>query len=76
MFLSHILLDIDECTENPSICGNGTCVNIEGSHHCVCDQGFHYSPDEVSCLGMSALCVIIVHYFIPNKGVNLFTLRI
>ena len=35
-----ICVDIDECAENPGICGNGTCVNTEGSYDCDCDPGY------------------------------------
>ena len=35
------LLDIDECSENPSLCqNNGTCFNTEGSFDCQCRSGF------------------------------------
>ena len=34
-------LDIDECTNSPSLCGlNANCNNIEGSYACECETGY------------------------------------
>ena len=33
--------DIDECQENPTVCGNAMiCNNTEGSYRCNCQKGF------------------------------------
>lgn len=33
--------DIDECAENPFLCGeNTTCVNLPGGHECQCLEGY------------------------------------
>lgn len=31
--------DIDECIQNPHICGHGICVNQPGSFKCYCEPG-------------------------------------
>ena len=36
-------VDRDECATNPSICGNGTCLNTFGSFKCCCDRGYQLS---------------------------------
>ena len=36
--------DIDECSEDPSLCPNGDCLNFPGSFRCECDMGFMH-PD-------------------------------
>lgn len=41
--------DKDECLER-RICGNGTCMNNEGSFQCMCNFGFERGPREV-CQG-------------------------
>lgn len=38
-------LDIDECKENPNVCGAGECVNTLGSFHCRCEEGYSVKPD-------------------------------
>lgn len=45
--------DIDECVQNPNICGNGICKNEEGSYKCYCTPGFtglHCDSDVDECL--------------------------
>ncbi|XP_070501322.1 uncharacterized protein [Chironomus tepperi] len=33
--------DVNECEENPSMCGqHGKCFNLVGAHKCLCQQGF------------------------------------
>ena len=40
--------DINECTEDPTVCGAGTCQNMDGSFKCYCPVGF-VSLDSKSC---------------------------
>ncbi|CAF3508982.1 unnamed protein product [Rotaria socialis] len=35
--------DIDECSFNSSICGNGTCSNLSGSYSCNCPTGYRFA---------------------------------
>lgn len=44
-----LLSDIDECSEDPSLCRGGRCVNTPGSFHCTCGPGMELSPDKRSC---------------------------
>ncbi|KAM6575473.1 hypothetical protein CsatA_023800 [Cannabis sativa] len=38
-YLSNGCIDIDECKQKPNLCGNGTCVNTDGSYKCSCLKG-------------------------------------
>ncbi len=42
--------DIDECEEDNGYCSH-TCVNIPGSYHCFCDDGFELHNDTTTCNG-------------------------
>ena len=35
-----LILDIDECAQDPLICGVGTCVNTDVGYHCICPDGY------------------------------------
>jgi len=43
--------DINECTRNTSICGNGSCTNTIGSYLCQCSQG--YTFNNVTCIDLN-----------------------
>ena len=47
-------LDFDECDFFASICGNGDCLNVEGSYKCTkkCQQGCKRNIDD-RCQGIS-----------------------
>lgn len=44
-------LDVDECAENSTICGDLQCVNMPGSFQCLgkCDVGFRRTMDDTEC---------------------------
>lgn len=48
--MCHILpSDMNEC-ENPEACGEGgTCINTDGSHMCLCPDGYVLINDK--CTG-------------------------
>lgn len=47
-------MDIDECTENPNLCSEATCVNLLGSYKCECSQGFEVDvARENSCVDVN-----------------------
>lgn len=47
-------LDIDECQENPNVCGTQRiCVNNEGSYRCVCGEGLQLV--DITCEGVCFL---------------------
>lgn len=53
----YACIDIDECTEDSSLCENGHCLNYPGSFRCECEMGF-INPDdknERSCNGKSLI---------------------
>ena len=37
-------VNIDECSIMRGVCGNGTCVDTEGSFKCKCNKGFETRP--------------------------------
>ncbi|KAL7730858.1 hypothetical protein ACLKA6_003615 [Drosophila palustris] len=50
--------DIDECVQQPKICGNGICKNEKGSYKCYCTPGFtgiHCDSDVDECLSHPCL---------------------
>ncbi|KAI1886452.1 hypothetical protein AGOR_G00195900 [Albula goreensis] len=62
-------VDIDECTENPSVCGpNANCRNTVGAYNCSCHHGYrappgvtltndtHYCQDVDECQENSKIC--------------------
>ena len=58
-------IDIDECEDNPDICGeNSSCENEIGSFICVCDSGYSMSDNGVcinvnECTAKIALCSVM-----------------
>ena len=45
----NLILDINECNLNSSLCGNGTCINLIGSYTCNCTSGFRFNGQ--TCIG-------------------------
>lgn len=43
--------DMNECVENPGICGNGLCINTDGSFRCECPFGYNLDYTGVNCVG-------------------------
>lgn len=41
--------DIDECTTNSELCGQGRCINIEGGYQCECPIGYEISANGKDC---------------------------
>ena len=47
----HCLLDINECNDSTSVCGdNAICNDTQGSYICTCQDGF--SGDGFNCSGV------------------------
>ena len=44
-------IDINECLCNNGGCNPHNCVNIDGSFHCECNDGFLLN-DSFNCIGM------------------------
>lgn len=50
-FLKCFFADIDECTEQPSVCGShAICNNHPGTFRCECVEGYQFS-DQGTCVG-------------------------
>lgn len=46
--------DIDECRENPQICGShAICNNQPGTFRCECEDGYQFSGDGTTCIEVS-----------------------
>lgn len=43
--------DIDECATISGICGDGECLNGEGSYTCVCPKGYVSTSGGAGCQG-------------------------
>ena len=69
---SYSLLDINECLEDPLICGVGACVNTDGGYNCVCPEGYVLLPGgskhihewtlTVDAFIISAICLVLLHF--------------
>ena len=46
-----MFLDIDECSDDPSLCDH-TCVNEPGFYTCACDDGYTLAEDLSTCSGL------------------------
>ncbi|KAM9766649.1 nidogen-2 isoform 2-T2 [Menidia menidia] len=47
----HNCYDVDECAEGRSTCGDHSqCVNLPGSHRCLCQRGFEFAYDGRTCV--------------------------
>lgn len=40
--------DINECSDEPTLCENGACINTQGSFSCDCQKGFMHPAEEYS----------------------------
>lgn len=54
-FFSPLLVDLDECSNIPGLCGVGECSNTVGSYFCKCPQGYYTSVDGSRCIGESSV---------------------
>ena len=55
-----ICIDIDECSEDNSLCENGTCNNTSGDYFCECDYGFNSINNMKGCEDADE-CFTLVH---------------
>ena len=67
------LQDIDECSEDPTLCPNGECRNFPGSFRCECEMGFTApsSGDQTDCVDIDECEVfpnICVHGTCENQN--------
>ena len=43
--------DINECKLYPGICGEGLCINMDGTFRCECHAGFILDQEQNVCVG-------------------------
>lgn len=61
--------DMNECVENPGICGNGLCINTDGSFRCECPFGYNLDYTGVNCVGEFTLKLHVLNtQHIPSKN--------
>ena len=41
-----IVADINECSSEPSLCGDATCTNVDGSFRCDCERPLLYNQEK------------------------------
>lgn len=47
-----LFADIDECREDPQICGShAICNNLPGTFRCECEDGYQFGSDGQTCIG-------------------------
>lgn len=46
--------DIDECLTTAGLCGEGDCLNTEGSYMCICPKGYANINEKTGCQGTAA----------------------
>ncbi|KAJ8255708.1 hypothetical protein COCON_G00195720 [Conger conger] len=46
----HTCNDVNECVEDPGVCGTARCGNLVGSYECLCEEGYVYDNVSKSCL--------------------------
>ena len=63
IFKMCVIVDIDECTRDPTLCRGGLCENTIGSFRCVCPEGHELMPGEKACKGGSYLSVFWAQWF-------------
>uniref|UniRef100_A0A3B4EK71 Nidogen 2b (osteonidogen) n=1 Tax=Pygocentrus nattereri TaxID=42514 RepID=A0A3B4EK71_PYGNA len=57
--------DVDECSEGLSSCGpHSECVNMPGSHHCLCETGYEFDFDWRACVGECVALVKIYNFIV------------
>ena len=56
-----LCIDINECGEDNGGC-NQTCLNIDGSFECSCNDGYKLDANGRTCSGKYCLICIIVLY--------------
>ena len=50
-----LIADIDECAEDPTICGSLNCENFPGSYNCYCYEGYQVKSGATECEGIGLL---------------------
>ena len=50
VYHNKIIIDINECSDGIHSCQQ-VCNNTQGSHHCLCFDGYELNSDDYSCAG-------------------------
>lgn len=51
-FFNKLVSDIDECSEDPTLCvgEKQSCVNNDGGYKCQCEKGYLYDGESKTCI--------------------------
>ncbi|MBN3312842.1 NID1 protein, partial [Atractosteus spatula] len=64
----HRCYDIDECSDNPLICGqNAVCNNQPGTFRCECVEGYQFASDGRTCIAPEEVAHIHSQMVAPLK---------
>lgn len=62
-----LLIDVDECSLKPDICGTAVCKNTPGDFECECSEGYRFNPTSKACEGRT---VAVSLWVVERVGVK------
>ena len=60
-------MDIDECQTGDNECHfNATCINLNGTYDCECDEGYEGKTYQMYYSDLKELIILLMIYYIFN----------